>query len=841
MGNCQLQKLSLKYQIASSILLENLMGHSLPKIAFLLATFALLLPHQLSVSAREKVEGENFTNGLWLTPRINLITEKVTNSQLSAKALLDRAVALSQKLERDYLRESALFEVATNYAKIGEFERGIQIAETIQNKSDRARSISEIAQAYAKAQQRDRGLKLAQTIGDNDAKIAALAQIARYYQQAGQIRPGSEVFQQSRDLANQLKSSYGLVQIATAYSQVGEYDKAIGIVSIIEDKSAQVEALVAIAGELFQGNQPEKSTKILAQGLSIATEIDDHWLRSRALTGIAQQYYQSKQTNRGAEVLVQALNASEQIDEYYTRNLKFESWLEIADNYAKSGQKKQAIALIEKATKLNENEEFLLVQSGGLGKIASNYAAIGEYDRALELVKAIRNLELVGWQSGPTAKIAAQYAAAGEFKQALNLANSIPDKWRNTYALVDIANHYIKAENPEQAWQVLQKAENNRYKISALINLIDSYIESDPNSPVPLLLLPQAMQAAEAVKSDSTRFYHINQIAVQYGAIGQKDRAIEIVGNSLEKASEIKDPDLKAAVLQTAIEVYASVQEYDRALELANSLPEIAGYNYKDSALSTIVLYYAKAGDYDRALSLRETIQDPNDKIGALTSIVQAYIKIGDKEKAVNLLERGFAEIKTLSNAEQKERGLSNLTRSLAAAGKYDRALQIVENMSNSDDQRYLLKEISIELAKAKQYDRALELTRSINLNNERDQAWREIATEAAKAEDFEQGFQIVDSIQSTTQKAYALTAIAGELIKAGQKDRGLEILAKAEQLNQTVRRTDFTNRTLGEIALEYAKAGKMDLAISLANSIDDSWSKVKAWAAISSYLVGSS
>jgi hypothetical protein len=46
-----------------------------------------------------------------------------------------------------------------------------------------------------------------------------------------------------------------------------------------------------------------------------------------------------------------------------------------------------------------------------------------------------------------------------------------------------------------------------------------------------------------------------------------------------------------------------------------------------------------------------------------------------------------------------------------------------------------------------------------------------------------------------------------------------------------------LSNRILGEIALEYAKSGNIEPAIAVANSLGDSWQKVKAWAAISSYL----
>ena len=112
------------------------------------------------------------------------------------------------------------------------------------------------------------------------------------------------------------------------------------------------------------------------------------------------------------------------------------------------------------------------------------------------------------------------------------------------------------------------------------------------------------------------------------------------VANEAEQSTAIKFY-FKAPALADISSKYAEAEQYDKALQIANTIEEDSE---KARALADISSKYVEVGQYDKALQIANTIEHDSQKAFALADIAGKYVEVG-KEIDVNTLHEIIAAI----------------------------------------------------------------------------------------------------------------------------------------------------------------------------------------------------
>ncbi|NER35562.1 MAG: hypothetical protein F6J93_16480 [Oscillatoria sp. SIO1A7] len=326
-------------------------------------------------------------------------------------------------------------------------------------------------------------------------------------------------------------------EMALAYMEAGQLDEALAIANKMDDALTRELNFAEIAGRYVEAGNDNKAREIAA---SIKQYVV---YKARALARIARAHAVAGSDRKAAEIFAEA--------EEYARSLDAEHFLPSA-----------------------------------LGYVAAEYAAAGQFEKALELADEIRELDSysVAWAE---MEIALQYAAAGQFERALQIVAKIEDRYGRGSALEKIAAD-ATVPQLEKLVQLALAIDDNTYKTAALADLALQYIARDR--------FDRAWSVIQAIISVDPNSYLLANLAGRYAAAGQFERAQELAEAMGQSSAWVKE----------VAGGYAAAGAYDLALELANSQESL---EVKIRALRAIARQYAEAGEYTRALELVETIE----------------------------------------------------------------------------------------------------------------------------------------------------------------------------------------------------------------------------------------
>ncbi|MBC8427220.1 MAG: hypothetical protein H8E00_01030 [Deltaproteobacteria bacterium] len=182
-----------------------------------------------------------------------------------ALELLSRALAVATKIEEGYPKANALAHIANKYAEYGQYDKALKVVTIIQEDYPKANALAHIAINYAEYGQYEKAFQVVNKIVDKPSKAEALTDIAENYFQFGQKDRAVQLYFQSFLVAETIKGAGGacrntaLAHIAKKYAEDGQYDKALNVVTKIEniDQKAMSIAyiLAAVAGVYEKGSQ----------------------------------------------------------------------------------------------------------------------------------------------------------------------------------------------------------------------------------------------------------------------------------------------------------------------------------------------------------------------------------------------------------------------------------------------------------------------------------------------------------------------------------------------------------------------------------------------------------
>jgi tetratricopeptide (TPR) repeat protein len=367
-------------------------------------------------------------------------------------------------------------------------------------------------------------------------------------------------------------------------------------------------------------------------------------------------------------------------------------------------------------------------------------------------------------------------------------------------SLGEIAKAFYVSGEFQFASQILDRIDNDTLKTYALSSLADTSIKLGDKDRA-LSLLNDSLKSAERIVSNYHKARLLSSLANITAKLGDKDRALLLLMDSLRNAEKISDDASKSFVLSSIADIIAKLGDKDRAPSLLNDSLMIAEKINDDFskaiALSSIADAVAKLGDIVRALSLLNDslkiagkISDDYSKARALSSIAGAIAKLGDKDRALSLLNGSLKSAEKIKKNSSKAFALSSIVDIIAKLGDKDRALSLLndslmtaEKINDDLYKAIALSSIAGAIASLGDKNRALSL-----LNDSRRSA------------------ELIDDDYS---KAQSLSSIAGIIVKLGDKDRALLMLNDSLEIAEKIN-DDFPKaESLSSIAKAFAQLGE--------------------------------
>ncbi|NER37933.1 MAG: CHAT domain-containing protein [Oscillatoria sp. SIO1A7] len=310
--------------------------------------------------------------------------------------------------------------------------------------------------------------------------------------------------------------------------------------------------------------------------------------------------------------------------------------------------------------------------------------------------------------------------------------------------------------------------------------------------------------------------------AILYAALGEQERA-------LEEAQRIED---KAKQDEAIALAYAQLGEYEQAFSLPfppsvlyppkNVYTKIARQSIDAQqteellqgassaqlgveVLATLASTYVEAGAYDAAFQVINTIQDEGFRTDRLIHLALNYDRDGNGEKLKETLELILPPTEAIADSYQRGRSLAQLALMYAEAGEKQEALKLLERVRDlAATMKDAPPKVGVLIAGASSYAKA----------GDGENAEKMLLEARDIAQTLSDHFVI----------GYALVKIASGYIEAEREEEAyltIKAIEEASASGWVVPYLAARNEALVQMAIQYAAREKFDRAVEIARAID--------------------
>ena len=263
------------------------------------------------------------------------------------------------------------------------------------------------------------------------------------------------------------------------------------------------------------------------------------------------------------------------------------------------------------------------------------------------------------------------------------------------------------------------------------------------------------------------------------------------------------------------------------AARVAETIDNLEGHA---EAIANVAARYADAGQFDFAAALAETIDDPFSRDRTLSNIAVKATGAGESDYASQLLE-------AVEDPSFQAEALAQIAVTRAEAGDCEEAARVALGM---EDASSTLAEIAVKCAAAGQYERALEIIQSIEYEGSAAYALTEIAALHIKsgraneaAESLSRALAQAESIELAEDRVNMLVTVGLRYAEAGEQDRAESILLDAARLAETVEIEGYRESSYAQTSIGLARLGLDERSLEVASRIEDSFQAASAHTAI--------
>ena len=366
-------------------------------------------------------------------------------------------------------KQFALWGLAGELARAGEFKPSIEMAQTIKYDKLRGDALSILAGELARAGQTEEAQQIFQqarevTQGNIDTlnRVFAMSALAGELARAGQTEEAQQIFQQTRELAENItgwKREAALSELGRKLVQARQFEQAHQVAQIITFDWSRGPVLSEVTTELAR-------TGSFVEAYKVAQNIETPWDQAAALRVLARELARVGQTEEAHQILQQAcdvvLRSASSDNQSSMRELS-----EMVGELARIRQFKQARDLVHIITTRRW-------QVAALGLLASAFAQSGQkgsaqitFDKAEKLAQSIgdtkEQVDALNGLASELAKLQRFEEAFAVLRQVEKLAQSIGDTKEQVDALNGLASELAKLQRFEEAFANLRVLDLDEY------------------------------------------------------------------------------------------------------------------------------------------------------------------------------------------------------------------------------------------------------------------------------------------------------------------------------------------------------------------------------------------
>ena len=354
-----------------------------------------------------------------------------------------------------------------------------------------------------------------------------------------------------------------------------------------------------------------------------------------------------------------------------------------------------------------------------------------------------------------------------------------------------MAEHQIAVEEAKEnllacAARLAESIKNSDGRSEAMKEIIPRYLEKDA--------VDLSAELANTIDDPFTRDRLLMLVAERCAAIDDDEYALQLV-------EAIEDYGAQAQAREHIALQKSAKGDFVKALEIASALDH-ADYAYADIAVRQI-----ESGDEAGGFQTLGKIEFPTAKVAALQNVALHELKKGDGAKAAQSFENAVRSAIEIEFSEEKVRALTDIGNHYVEANQNSSAIET--------------------------FDRAKAAAETID-GVHRDSLLGGVALGFLRAGSLELADRTLDSVADKTQMASALVGFSKRFWEQNEPDEAVETLEEAYQILKSQREREIRDSRArynlwATIAVEFARIGKAERAVEIAQEILDETAQTSA------------
>ncbi|WP_292802683.1 tetratricopeptide repeat protein [Nostoc sp. NMS7] len=354
-------------------------------------------------------------------------------------------------------------------------------------------------------------------------------------------------------------------------------------------------------------------------------------------------------------------------------------------------------------------------------------------------------------------------------------------------------------------WEEIGARENWNYQAAALTSLGNAY-HSLGQYQRAIEFLQQSLEIKREIGDRNGEGKSLNNLGNAYDSLGQYQRAIEFFEQSLGISRQIGDRNNEGNSLNNFGNAYNSLGQYQRAIEFhQQSLEisrEIGDRNGEGNSLNNLGNAYNSLGQYQRgiefhqqSLEISREIGDRNGEGSSLNNLGNAYDSLGQYQRAIEFFEQSLGISRQIGDRNNEGNSLNNFGNAYNSLGQYQRAIEFHQQSL----------EISREIG-----DRNGEGNSLGNLGN----AYDSLGQYQRAIEFHQQSLEISREIGDRNGEGNSLGNLGNAYDSLGQYQRAIEFYQQSLEIKREIGDRNGEGASLNNLGNAYNSVGQYQRAI---------------------------
>jgi tetratricopeptide (TPR) repeat protein len=384
---------------------------------------------------------------------------------------------------------------------------------------------------------------------------------------------------------------------------------------------------------------------------------------------------------------------------------------------------------------------------------------------------------------------------------------------------------------------------NNPNKVWMLSIIAQEYAEAGQKQKASELIA-QTLPLVNNISSNCDKPEPMATIAGNYARVGQDIQAKQLLEQAIQVAKTAKGCNNTNDTVENLLDIsnkYINEGLYDLALQSVRGLNNANFSLYQVYGFSLIARDLAKSNKTDQInaitteiINTAQNIKDLNQRAFALSRGAYEFIEARQNTQAIKLLAEAQKAIPNIKDVDGKPDTLLLIARGYKKLGQPTETIKLLEQatvaaqkVSNLSFRIHNLGAIAAEYTAVNQQPKAnLLLAQALSTANktktasERDNLLSAVANYTAISGQYDQAIKIAKSIKTRQNQAAALSQIASVVARQGKFDLALQIAQR--QIGDA----QYKAGAFMEITRALVTANQLDKAVTVAQSINRKYEK---------------